>query len=175
MGAWIGAVTATLTPEEAKRMGLKPVKGAVVARVFGGSPAQAAGLKAGDVITSVSGRAVDSREAFSTYTATLPSGHVVDVTVKIRLLVPPDADRKPTSWVFAELSKRIGVPLMNNAELAAQLPDDFTDDDVLAVLAASSRVLWEQVRWLDTYLKSARPRPAPRLTAAPATGAPGGP
>src|SRR5258706_1922613 len=79
--AWIGAVTATLTPEESKRMGLKPVKGAVVARVFGGSPAQVAGMKAGDVITSVSGRPVDSREAFSTYTATLPSGHSVDVTV----------------------------------------------------------------------------------------------
>lgn len=79
--AWIGAVTATLTPEESKRMGLKPVKGAVVARVFGGSPAQAAGMKAGDVITSVTGRPVDSREAFSTYTATLPSGRPVDVTV----------------------------------------------------------------------------------------------
>src|SRR5213595_2575038 len=77
--AWIGAVTATLTREESKRMGLKPVKGAVVARVFGGSPAQVAGMKAGDVITSVSGRAVDSRESFSTYTATLPSGHVVDL------------------------------------------------------------------------------------------------
>jgi dipeptidyl aminopeptidase/acylaminoacyl peptidase len=35
-------------------------------------------------------------------------------------------------------------------------------------------VLWEQVRWLDTYVKNARPRPAPRLTAAPATGSPGG-
>ncbi len=79
--AWIGAVTATLTPEESKRMGLKPVKGAVVARVFGSSPAQAAGMKAGDVITSVTGRPVDSREAFSTYTATLPSGHPVDVTI----------------------------------------------------------------------------------------------
>src|SRR5436190_4157480 len=79
--AWIGAVTATLTPEEAKRIGLKPIKGALVARVFGGSPAQAAGLKAGDVITTVAGRPVDSREAFSTFTATLPSGHVVDVTV----------------------------------------------------------------------------------------------
>jgi len=61
-------------------------------------------------------------------------------------LVPPQADRKPTSWVFAQLSRRLGVPLMNNPELAAQLPDGFTDDDVLAVLAGSSRVLWEQVR-----------------------------
>jgi serine protease Do len=79
--AWIGAVTATLTPEEAKRIGLKPIKGALIARVFGGSPAQAAGLKPGDVITAVAGRAVDSREAFSTYTATLPSARPIDLTV----------------------------------------------------------------------------------------------
>ena len=79
--AWIGAVTATLTPEESKRIGLKPIKGALIARIFGGSPAQAAGLKPGDVITSVSGKAVDSREAFSTYTATLPSGRSIELTV----------------------------------------------------------------------------------------------
>jgi Do/DeqQ family serine protease len=78
--AWIGAVTATLTPEEAKRIGLKPIKGALIARVFGGSPAQVAGLKAGDVIVSVTGKPVDSREAFSTYTATLPSGKPIDIS-----------------------------------------------------------------------------------------------
>src|SRR5258706_2509285 len=78
--AWIGAVTATLTPEEAKRIGTRVSHGALVARVFGGSPAQVAGLKAGDVITSVTGKAVDSREAFSTFTATLPSGRAIAIT-----------------------------------------------------------------------------------------------
>ena len=79
--AWLGAVTATITPEEAKRLGLKSGKGALVARVFGGSPAEAAGLKAGDVITAVGDRAVDSREAFSTYTATAAPGQSVPLTV----------------------------------------------------------------------------------------------
>ncbi len=79
--AWIGAVTATITPEEAKRTGVRATRGAVVARVFGGSPAQSAGLRTGDVITAVSGRPVDSREAFSTYTATVPSGQPVELTV----------------------------------------------------------------------------------------------
>ncbi|HEX3582634.1 MAG TPA: trypsin-like peptidase domain-containing protein [Thermoanaerobaculia bacterium] len=79
--AWIGAVTATVTPEEAKRLGLKSGKGALVARVFAGSPAQAAGLKAGDVITAVGDRPVDSREAFSTYTATAAPGQGVPLTV----------------------------------------------------------------------------------------------
>src|SRR5213080_4220798 len=79
--AWIGAVTATITPEEAKRVGTKVSHGALVARVFAGSPAQAAGLKAGDVITTVGGKAVDSREAFSTYTSTIASGQPLDLTI----------------------------------------------------------------------------------------------
>lgn len=79
--AWIGAVTATVTPEEAKRLGLKSAKGALVARVFAGSPAEAAGLKAGDVITAVGDRPVDSREAFSTYTATAAPGQAVPLTL----------------------------------------------------------------------------------------------
>jgi len=79
--AWIGAVTATLTPEEAKRLGTKASHGALVARVFAGSPAQAGGLRAGDVITSVNGRAIDSREGFSTATATLAGGQPIDLAI----------------------------------------------------------------------------------------------
>ncbi|HXH39484.1 MAG TPA: trypsin-like peptidase domain-containing protein [Thermoanaerobaculia bacterium] len=79
--AWIGAVTATITPEEARRTGLPTSRGALVARVISGSPAQAAGLKAGDIITAVAGRAVDSREAFSTLTATVAAGQPLPLTV----------------------------------------------------------------------------------------------
>ena len=79
--AWIGAVTATLTPEEAKRLGTRVSRGALVSRVFGGSPAQAAGLRAGDVITAVNGKTVDSREAFSTFTSTVASGQPLTVSI----------------------------------------------------------------------------------------------
>jgi serine protease Do len=79
--AWIGAVTATITPEEARRTGLPTSRGALVARVISGSPAQAAGLRAGDIITAVAGRAVDSREAFSTLTATVAAGQPLPLTV----------------------------------------------------------------------------------------------
>ncbi|HEX8172698.1 MAG TPA: trypsin-like peptidase domain-containing protein [Thermoanaerobaculia bacterium] len=79
--AWIGAVTATLTPEEAKRLGHTTARGALVARVFAGSPAEAAGVRAGDVITAVAGRPIDSREAFSTATATLASGQPIELTI----------------------------------------------------------------------------------------------
>lgn len=79
--AWIGAVTSTLTPEEAKRLGLAASKGALVERVFPGSPAAGAGLRAGDIITAVGDQPVDSREAFSTYTATLGERHPAQLGV----------------------------------------------------------------------------------------------
>jgi serine protease Do len=79
--AWIGAVTATLTPEEAKRTGLLTQRGAVVTRIFGGSPAERAGLETGDVILSVGNTPIDSRESFSTQTATALSGSPVTLKV----------------------------------------------------------------------------------------------
>ena len=96
--AWIGAVTATLTPEEARRRGHAIQRGALVVRVFADSPADKAGLRAGDIITAAAGRSVDSREAFSTYTATLTASQPVEVkvdrggasrTVQVRPADPP--------------------------------------------------------------------------------------
>ena len=49
--------------------------------MFAGSPAQAAGLRAGDVITAVAGKPVDSRESFSTLTATLAGGQPIDLSI----------------------------------------------------------------------------------------------
>jgi serine protease Do len=70
-----------LTPEEAKRLRHDTDRGALVVRVFSGSPAEAAGLRAGDVITAVAGKSVDSREAFSTYTATVPTSQALTLSV----------------------------------------------------------------------------------------------
>jgi len=61
-------------------------------------------------------------------------------------VVAPAASRRPTSWVFGELSRRMGVPVMNDPAAAARLPEAFTDDDVLEVMAAESRIPWSTVR-----------------------------
>jgi serine protease Do len=79
--AWIGAVTATLTPEEAKRLGHNLQRGAVVERVFADSPAERAGLRTGDVITAIAGRPIDSRESFSTATVTLAPGANIQLAI----------------------------------------------------------------------------------------------
>jgi serine protease Do len=78
---WIGAVTATVTPEEAKRLRSNADRGALISRVFAGSPAEQSGLRAGDVIVSVGDHPIDSRESFSTATATLAPGQTVTLTV----------------------------------------------------------------------------------------------
>jgi serine protease Do len=79
---WIGLGTATLTPEEARRVGLPPMRGALVTRVFGQSPADKAGIMPGDVIVAVNGAPVESREAFSTLTATTGTGEKLMVRVR---------------------------------------------------------------------------------------------
>jgi anaerobic selenocysteine-containing dehydrogenase len=61
-------------------------------------------------------------------------------------VVAPAASRKPTSWVFGELSRRMGVPVMNDPAAGARLPDGFTDDDVLEVMTAESRIPWSALR-----------------------------
>ena len=70
--AWIGAVTATITPEEARRTGLRASRGALVARVISGSPAQAAGLApATSSPPSPARRSIRAKRS-RRYTATVP-------------------------------------------------------------------------------------------------------
>jgi serine protease Do len=57
---FIGATIQTLTAEEAAALGLQGRRGALVAGVAKGGPAARAGLRSGDVVTSVEGDAVTS-------------------------------------------------------------------------------------------------------------------
>ena len=56
----LGVVTQDLTPDLAQAFGIKANKGAVISKVVPDSPAQAAGIRAGDVITEVNGRNIEN-------------------------------------------------------------------------------------------------------------------
>jgi serine protease Do len=59
---WLGVQIQNVTPEIADSLGLKSNNGALVAKLESGSPAETAGIKEGDLITSVNGTEVkDSR------------------------------------------------------------------------------------------------------------------
>jgi serine protease Do len=128
---WIGAVTATLTPEESRRVGAKASRGAIVSRVFGGSPAQAAGLRSGDVITAVAGRPVDSRESFSTYTATVTPGQPLELTV-VREGAPRTISVRP-----ADPPKDLGLRIL--WEVAGLRVGEQSRNVVIDEVAAGSR------------------------------------
>ena len=58
--AWLGVGIQDLTAELAEYYGLEGKKGVLVTRVYPGNPADKAGIRAKDIITSVDGKPVDS-------------------------------------------------------------------------------------------------------------------
>jgi serine protease Do len=80
--AWIGVQVQPVTKDIADSLGLKEAKGAIVDSPQPDSPAAKAGIKAGDVITAVDGKAVkDSRELARTISVTAPG-----TTVKLDVM-----------------------------------------------------------------------------------------
>jgi serine protease Do len=71
---WIGVQIQPVTTEIADSLGLKRARGALVAEPQGGSPAQKAGIKAGDVIVSVNGEAVTDARNLARRIGAIPPG-----------------------------------------------------------------------------------------------------
>lgn len=104
--AWLGAVTATLTPEEAQRLDMPAPRGALVTRVFESSPASRAGLRPGDIITQANGATIDSREALNTSTATLKSGE------RVQLRVTRASETLNLTLVASDPPKNLGLTIL---------------------------------------------------------------
>ncbi|MCI0370407.1 MAG: DegQ family serine endoprotease [candidate division NC10 bacterium] len=78
--AWIGVVVQPVTREAAGSLGLSDDRGALVSEVVAGSPAAAAGLKAGDVIVGVDGQPVAEARDLPRLVAGRPVGSAAQVT-----------------------------------------------------------------------------------------------
>ncbi len=61
---WVGADLQSLTKDVADGLGIERPSGALITGVWPNAPASEAGLKSGDVITTVDGLAIDDPEAF---------------------------------------------------------------------------------------------------------------
>jgi Do/DeqQ family serine protease len=71
---WLGAKLQEVTPAIAESLGLARPSGALVASTMAGGPAARGGIKAGDIIVSIDGTAVDDPNAFDYRFATKPLG-----------------------------------------------------------------------------------------------------
>jgi Do/DeqQ family serine protease len=79
---WLGATLQSVSHEIAESLGLERSTGALIAEIVERSPAAEAGLKRGDIITSVDGLAVDDPEALGYRLATKPLGGVASLGVQ---------------------------------------------------------------------------------------------
>ena len=78
---WFGVEVADITPELAESLGLKGTRGSIVGAIERGSPAEKSGIKLGDVIVSVNGKAVANTTATLAAIAEMPPGKSVPVRV----------------------------------------------------------------------------------------------
>ncbi len=76
---WLGLDIAEVTPESAQNLKLPAVRGVVVKRVEGKSPADQAGLKENDVITEYEGQVVEGTAQFRRLIRETPPGRSVAV------------------------------------------------------------------------------------------------
>lgn len=71
---WLGVSVQPITPELAASFGLKDDKGALIAEVMKGSPAEKAGIQAGDVILEFDGRPITDMHELPRIAAVTPVG-----------------------------------------------------------------------------------------------------
>ncbi|TVR08094.1 MAG: Do family serine endopeptidase [Salinarimonadaceae bacterium] len=118
---WLGATLQAVTPDIAESVGLDRPSGVLVANVQSGSPAERAGLRRGDVIRAVAGRAVDDPDAFGYRFALsgvegsarfdiLRGGDVESLDVE---LIPPPETPPRDALVIASRSPLDGATVFN--------------------------------------------------------------
>ncbi len=76
---WLGVSIQEVTPALAKSFDLKEKKGALVAQVVSGSPAEKAGIKQGDVIVEFDGKEVTDSKDLPRLVASTPVGKSVSI------------------------------------------------------------------------------------------------
>ncbi len=98
---FLGAQLQDLTPELAEAFGLSRQEGAVLVNIFSKSPAEKAGLKAGDVVAAVNGKPVKNAADLRNQVGLFPIGSKVELDV-YRKGVSGQAQRETVSAVVSE-------------------------------------------------------------------------
>jgi serine protease DegQ len=78
---WIGVESQDITPELADSFGLARDRGAIIAGVVRGGPADRAGIRPGDILLAVQGKKVSSTNDMMNLIADLPPGGKATMTV----------------------------------------------------------------------------------------------
>ncbi|PKQ06986.1 MAG: serine protease [Alphaproteobacteria bacterium HGW-Alphaproteobacteria-11] len=136
---WLGVRIQTVTPEIAESLGLSPARGALVAGVNEGGPADDAGIEAGDIVLSFDGRNIASMRDLPRIVAETEVGKTVDVEifragrtigieVEVARLDETEAETVESPSVDTPAPTRTVVLGLNLAELTAETRQRFNVD-----------------------------------------------
>jgi len=78
---WIGVEIQDLTPELAASFGLKDTRGALIAGVMRGGPADQGGIRPGDVLTAIDGQQIEDPQRMLELVAARPPGNTARFSV----------------------------------------------------------------------------------------------
>jgi serine protease Do len=125
---WLGVLIQKITPELKDKLDLKDEKGALVADVVSGGPAEKAGIKRGDVIVSFDGKEIDEMSELPYVVASTPVGKAVTLEVirkgqtkEIRVEVG-ELKEEGESPVVSEAEPNLGLTLK---EITPELARNF--------------------------------------------------
>lgn len=96
---WLGVLVQSVTPDLQNKLGLPDTKGALVADVTEGGPADKAGIERGDVIVSFDGKEINEMNALPIIVAGTPVGK------KVKIEVIREGDRKTLDIKVGELNE----------------------------------------------------------------------
>jgi len=122
---WLGVNVQDLTPELAQKLGLKAPRGALVADVVKGGPADQAGVKKGDVVLTFGGKQIIDGSSLRNEVAATPPGQ----NVKLELL--REAQRKEltvkvgnledaAAALLSSIKERLGVEVRPVSQVEAE-------------------------------------------------------
>ncbi|HEU68948.1 MAG TPA: PDZ domain-containing protein [Candidatus Acetothermia bacterium] len=151
--AWLGVYIQDILPGMAAQLGVAADQGVLVADVVPGGPAAEAGMKAGDVITAVDGRAVQDTNALQLEVMYRQVGEEVTVTVirdGTEISLPVILGERPAEAASSEAvpqsqpgAEKFGLTVAAiTPELAKQYGLTQTEGVVVIAVAPGSRARW---------------------------------
>jgi serine protease Do len=138
---WLGVSIQDITPELAEYYGIKEKKGALVAEVFDGDPADKAGIQANDVIIEVDGKSINSSRDLTRTIANIEVGKKTAVKLlrdgqekTVNVEIAKRNDSGPLAQRKSENSDKLGIRIAEaTPEKAKRFGHSETEKGVLVV------------------------------------------
>ncbi|HWP59681.1 MAG TPA: DegQ family serine endoprotease [Candidatus Acidoferrales bacterium] len=161
---WLGVTIQRVTPQIAKAMGLQTERGALVASVVEGSPADQAGIKTGDVIVEYQGQPIRDSGQLPILVARTEPGQMVKVTVfrdnrKIPITVKVGELKEQEELALAPTAGRLGLAVQTvTPEMAPSLGLERAEGVVVTSVQPQSVAAQAGLRRGDVILEVNRKR-----------------